>query len=338
VSAMPDSTLRVLTYHRVLDPADPSAPRAAGVSATPAVFDAQMRHLAERYRVLSADEVLDARRAGRALPARAVLVTFDDGYWDFGAIAWPILRRYSLPATVFVPTAYPDRPELEFWWDRLDRVVRSTPRAALELAPPLGRLALGTTAEARQAVVRAVEAHLKAVPHAEAMRLVEEVCAQLGDGGPTAAAGGAARVMGWDELRELARDGVTLAPHTRTHPALSRLPVEGVRAEVRGSRDDLRREIGVAPPVFAYPFGAHDDRVVRVMREEGFELALTCIDGHNRLASTDPLRLRRTNITTRTSPLVFRARLHPLGAYVDRWRHRRERAAAAAAPPASRGA
>ena len=336
MSAMSDSTLRVLTYHRVLDPADPSAPRPAGVSATPAVFDAQMRHLAERYRVLSADEVLDASRAGRPLPARAVLVTFDDGYWDFGAIAWPILRRYRLPATVFVPTAYPDRPELEFWWDRLDRLVRSTPRAALELAPPLGRLALGTTPEARQAALRAVEAHLKAIPHEDAMRLVEDVCAQLGGGGPSAAA---ARVMGWAELRELARDGVTLAPHTRTHPALSRLPVEGVRAEVRGSRDDLRREIGVAPPVFAYPFGAHDERVVRVLREEGFELALTCIDGHNRLASTDPLRLRRTNITTRTSPLVFRARLHPLGAYVDRWRHRRERAAAAAAPsPASRGA
>jgi peptidoglycan/xylan/chitin deacetylase (PgdA/CDA1 family) len=322
MSAMHDSVLRVLTYHRVVDPADSSAARSAGVSATPADFDMQMRHLARRYRVLSADEVLAARRAERPLPARAVLVTFDDGYRDFGDVAWPILRRYRLPVTAFVPTAYPDRPDLEFWWDRLDRVFRLTSSMVLEV-PPLGRLRLDTH-ESRAEALRNVEAHLKEIPHTDAMRMVEQICAQLGDAGAPAA-----RVLGWSELRELANDGVTLAPHTRTHPALSRLPAEEARAEIRGSRDDLRREIGETLPIFAYPFGAHDDGVVRLMREEGFELALTCIDGHNRLASTDPLRLRRTNITRRTTPLVFRVRLHPIGAYVDRWRHRRERAAVA---------
>lgn len=314
---MTTSVLRVLTYHRVIDPGHPSAPRPASVSATPAGFDRQMRHLARRYQVVSTQEVLAALWGGPALPPKAVLVTFDDAYRDFGDIAWPILRRHGLPATLFVPTAFPDHPEREFWWDRLHRVFDATSRTVLD-DPITGRLPLDSRTT-RASSLRALEARLKSVPHAEAMHAVERVCAQLGEEGAPAS-----RVLGWDALRELAQDGVTLAPHTRTHPALSRLPADEARAEIRGSREDLQREIGTSPPIFAYPFGAHDDRVVQLMREEGFELALTCIDGHNRLEATDPLRLRRTNISTRTSPWIFRARLHTVVAYADMWRHRHE--------------
>lgn len=334
---MPVSVLRVLTYHRVLDPSNPGAVRPDSVSAVPAVFDRQMRHLARRYRAVSAEEVLHALRSRRPLPARAVLVTFDDAYRDFGDVAWPILRRHGLPATVFVPTAFPDQPAREFWWDRLHRVVESTASRSVSV-PALGRWPLDGPSE-RAAALRAIEAHLKTVPHADAMEIVEAVCASLDDAGGAGATD--APVLGWDALRELAGDGVTLGAHTRTHAALTRLPLEQVRAEVRGSLEDLRREIGAVAPVFAYPFGAHDDAVVGVLREEGVELALTCLDGHNRLGDADPLRLRRTNITTRTSALIFRARLTRIAAQVDVWRHRHERASAGSAsrpggPPASR--
>lgn len=312
---MPDSVLRILTYHRVFDGGAQGDVRPDGVSAIPAQFRRQMRHLANRFRVLSAEEVLFAVRSGRPLPPRAVLVTFDDAYQDFGDVAWPILRSCGLPATLFVPTAFPDRSDREFWWDRLHRIFNGTSRRALAV-PTLGMLSLETRS-ARWTSLRVLEAHVKAIAHVDAMRVVEEVCAQLGEVFERTT-----RVLGWNDLRALAKDGVTLAPHTRTHPALTRLPVEEARTEIRGSREDLRREIGDVASIFAYPFGLHDDRIVQLMRDEGFDLALSCIDGHNHLSKTDPLRLRRTNITTRTTSIVFRARLHPLGAYVDRWRHR----------------
>lgn len=309
--------LRVLAYHRVLEPA-PGAPHDSVVSATPGDFARQMRHLAESYDVVSASEVLDAVRGRWRLPDRAVLVTFDDAYRDFAETAWPIMRRYGLPATVFVPTGFPDRPEREFWWDRLHRAFASTSRRSLEWAP-LGSLPLGTP-EDRRASLRRVQSHLKGAAHDAAMRGVERLCVELGGAPP---AGGS--VLGWDELRELARDGVALGAHTRSHPALSRLPPGEMRDEVLGSRDDLRREIGEVLPIFAYPFGAYDDRVVEAVREAGFELAVTCLDGRNRLGSTDPLRLHRTNVTRRTSPFVFRLRLLGPVSYLDAWRHRGER-------------
>ncbi|MCA9999560.1 MAG: polysaccharide deacetylase family protein, partial [Anaerolineales bacterium] len=112
--------LRVLTYHRVDDPEKrPSLyPR---VTVTPKEFVGQMQHLVAGYNPVSLDQVLEAMEAPvlRALPPRAVLVTFDDAYCDFAEQAWPVMKRYSIPATLFVPTAFPDQPQRTFWWDRL---------------------------------------------------------------------------------------------------------------------------------------------------------------------------------------------------------------------------
>jgi peptidoglycan/xylan/chitin deacetylase (PgdA/CDA1 family) len=312
---MRSSGLRVLTYHRVLEPPDVATTDPSLISATPAVFDRQMGYLAAHYRAVSAEEVLEAARTGRSLPERAVMVTFDDGCRDFGEIAWPILRRHGIPATVFVSTAFPDHPEREFWWDRIYRAAGSSARAALELSP-LGVLPLDTP-QRRRASVRALQNHLKAIPHAEAMRLAEWIIRELG--GVEALPG---EVLSWSALRGLVREGVTLCAHTRTHPALDQLTLDEARAEIRGSHEDLLREIGSSPPLFAYTFGAHSDGVMEVLREEGFELAVTCLDGHNEMPFRDPLRLRRTHITRRTTPFIFSLRLLKVFSYVDRWRHR----------------
>jgi peptidoglycan/xylan/chitin deacetylase (PgdA/CDA1 family) len=311
--------VRVLTYHRVCDRthlhgADPSL-----LSATPAGFDRQMRHLAAHYRPVSAAEVIAAFRQERPLPQRAVLVTFDDGYRDFGEIAWPIMRRHGIPATLFVATAFAARPEREFWWDRLHRATAVAPapgsRAATPYRPPSARPDLP------DAGMRELQSRLKQMPHAEAMALVTQICGELHEQ-PTAPS----RVLGWDELRALAADGVTLGGHTRNHPALDQLPPAQVRAEVAGGRADLEREIGPVLPIFAYPFGACNDCAVEAVRSAGYELALTCQDGHSLPGATDPLRLPRTNISPRTTPFIFRLRLLRLVARLDRWRHARRTA------------
>ena len=120
--------LRVLTYHRVDDPdARPWLNRDL-ISATPTDFEAQMKYLSSNYHLISVFDVLEAieKREAKTLPLRAVLVTFDDAYADFEEHAWPVLKHYQVPVTLFVPTAFPDRPERLFWWDRLFHAVHNT--------------------------------------------------------------------------------------------------------------------------------------------------------------------------------------------------------------------
>jgi peptidoglycan/xylan/chitin deacetylase (PgdA/CDA1 family) len=316
--------LRVLTYHRVDRPEARPDLNPALISATPEAFASQMSWLARHYRVVALDEVVEAGRSGTPLPPRAVLVTFDDASVDFETEAWPVLSRLGLPATLFVPTAYPDHPERSFWWDRLYRCLgeRGAPG---EIATPIGRLVLGSAA-AHARAYRALSQEVKRLPQDAAMALVEQVCRACVGQADAQAPGPA--VLGWDALRRLAREGVSLAPHTRTHPLLHRIPADEAEREIAGSRADLVREIGAAPPVFAYPDGGYDVSTLDTLSRLGFELAFTTRRGINRRArmrgeGTQRLELHRINVGRRVTPAVFRARLLP-------WPSPRMRAAPAA--------
>lgn len=94
----------VLMYHRIAADAPPAMARFA---TTPAQFAEQMQWLAESGHVTIGLDALEAAIWGGApLPARAVALTFDDGYQDNLANAAPILRDLGQRATVFVPTAH----------------------------------------------------------------------------------------------------------------------------------------------------------------------------------------------------------------------------------------
>jgi len=307
--------LRVLTYHRVANPGgDPSLdPRM--ISATPEGFALQMEHLRRHYAPVSLPEVLAAVESEAELPRRAVLVTFDDAYADFVEWAWPTLRSLGIPATMFVPTAYPDHPERSFWQDRLHWAFTRTSLSELSIEPGL-TLPL-RTAEERRRSLKTLMTLLKSQPNDVSGGLVDRVCAELGETRPPKKS-----VLSWEELRQLAAEGLALGAHSRHHPLLTRVGPDEVRREAVGARQDLEREIGCAPPVFCYPSGDHDAAVVAILAEEGFRVAFTTLDGQNDLRRAELLRLRRTNITPRTTPLVFRLRLMRLVSVIDGWRHR----------------
>lgn len=305
--------LSVLTYHRVDDPEGAPELYPGLVSATPDEFEEQMRFLASSYRVVSMTELLDVYHGRSRLRPRSVMVTFDDGYGDFARHAWPIMRRLGLPVTVFVPTAYPDNPNGIFWWDRLYYALSSTSCAGL-LETPVGPLPL-ESAESRAHAFRLVRGHLKSLPHETAMARLTELVDRLGAPAPVAA------VLGWQELRRLAGEGVTIAPHSRTHAMLDRVSPDELRAEIRGSADDLEREIGSVPAAFAYPSGGYSDAVVAAVEEAGLALAFTTRRGGNDLRKAEWLRLRRINVGRRSTLALIRAQLLSSSVRLNHARH-----------------
>jgi peptidoglycan/xylan/chitin deacetylase (PgdA/CDA1 family) len=295
--------LAVLTYHRVDEPDGAPLLYPGLLSATPAEFEEQMLFVATRYRPISLADLLEVRRGRASLPRRAVLVTFDDAYRDFAEHAWPRLRRLGVPVTLFVATAYPDRPVLAFWWDRLWAALTLAPPGA-QVETPDGQTALVTEAD-RLRAYRSLRRHLKALPDGRLQGELERLVGRFEQPATVSP------VLGWDELRALAGEGVALAPHTRTHPLLDRVPRERVREEIVGSLEDLEREIGTVRPVLAYPSGGLSDSVVDVVREVGFELAFSTKRGNNRIGRADWLRLRRLHVSRRFGLPALRAQLLP---------------------------
>ncbi len=306
--------LRVITYHRVDRPENNPRLDPKLISATPEVFRQHMQHISAAYDVISMPDLMAAVDGSPKLPRRPLLVTFDDAYCDFKTNAWPVMKEFGLPAAVFVPTAYPGDPHRSFWWDLLHNALMFSGRPRVELQSG-ETLALESAAE-RLSAFALLRQRVKGLPHETASQLVQEICDLC------AAEPLDKTVLDWSELADLVGQGVTLGPHTQTHPIMTQLTPAQVREEVVGSRRDLRHEIGNVLPIFCYPNGSHDDEVVDVLREEGFRVAFTVLDGQNNLAKADLLRLKRTNITRKSTLPVFRLRLKFWFTYIDKWRHR----------------
>jgi peptidoglycan/xylan/chitin deacetylase (PgdA/CDA1 family) len=126
--------LGVLMHHRV-------SPRTAGLpnppyNVAPEVFRKQLLGLLSAgYRFARMSEVLEARRSGRALAPRSVLLTFDDAYASVYCHAFPIMRELGVPGIAFLSTSFLDSDE-PFPFDPWSRAYRH--RVPAEEYRPLG--------------------------------------------------------------------------------------------------------------------------------------------------------------------------------------------------------
>lgn len=296
--------LRVLAYHRV-DHYHAHAPYYPGlISTSPSGFAAQMECLAARYHVCSMDEVLAAAESSEnELPPNSVLLTFDDATRDLAEHAWPVLRSLNLPATVFVPTGYPDQPDRHFWWDRLYRAVLQSP-AGTRIPTADSTAVELVTIEQRRTVFRRLKEHLKRISHVQFQTVLEDIVRAAGVPDPAHN-----NVLSWSQLKQLHSEGLTLAPHTHTHPMLNQLPGDQVQAEVEESLAMLERHVGCACRALAYPAGGVCESAVQACEAAGIKVAFTTARGVNNACLPQPMRLKRINVGGRTSMGLLRLQL-----------------------------
>ena len=90
----------IFCYHLLIDKV-----RYPGTEITPAAFEAQMKELKDRgITVISMQDLLAWKRGEKNIPPRCAVITFDDGYKSQYEVAWPILKKYGYPFTMFIYT------------------------------------------------------------------------------------------------------------------------------------------------------------------------------------------------------------------------------------------
>lgn len=301
----------VLVYHRVAElRSDPWA-----LAVSPVRFERQLEMIQREIPLLSLSD-LSAALGRHALPHRAAVVTFDDGYADTLEAAAPALCRHGVPATVFVTTS-PQRAVEGFWWDQLDAILLAAgplpellPETITGGAGPwcLGGAACYAVAEAdrhrrwrasqppptpRHVLYLELWERLKSLAESERRDLLGQLSAWAGR---LVGVGPEHRLLSMDEVEALARcPGVEIGAHTETHPSLAGLPAAAQRREIESSKDTLEALIGRPVSSFAYPYGQAEDiteETVGLVREAGF--ATACINTPGAITGdSDRFRLPR---------------------------------------------
>lgn len=293
-----DGRAVILTYHSVSDPTkENEIYRSPDIATSPALFARQMSYLREHYSVVPLAELVDCLRSGRGFPAKAVAITFDDGYKDNHDVALPILKRFGFPATVFVTTdAIGDG--WAFWPARVRAILLKSARSRFEVGG-LGAIGLDGP-EDRTTAIRRITRFLKRLGTSERRAALARLLEDSGLEGPAAGADG--WMMTWDEVRAMSAAGVEFGSHTRSHPILTTLGDEEVVQEISDSRRRIEEEIGKPVLDLAYPNGSDaqnfDDRVSALVARSGFRSASSSRTGPIHLGC-DRFQLSRVSISER---------------------------------------
>jgi peptidoglycan/xylan/chitin deacetylase (PgdA/CDA1 family) len=245
----------ILMYHGVVD-SDEARWIDPRFSVSISTFEAQMRFLRHHRHVISMTELVDTIDRNETVRPGTVVITFDDGYKNTLDVAAQVLKRYDLPAIVYLATGYVSREEPQFI-DVLFASFRGRTRHALDL-PDLDIDASSNLRdpEISRQIYLALAHRLMVSSFEDRERLLGEVVDQLGarDRAPRL-------TLTWEEVRRLRRVHplFEIGVHTRNHVDLTSSSPATVSNEISSSADDLRRELGTTPLHFSFPFGRSND-------------------------------------------------------------------------------
>ena len=276
----------ILTYHRFSHSRNPETTSARS-------FVEQLDYLRNNYQIVPLSSLAEYVSSGERLPSGLASITIDDGYDDFYEIAFPILKGYKIPATIFVVTRFLDRTDW-LWTDKVRFIASrsSTDKfrsALLKLMPEINLDRHGS----RSILASQLNAALKKIPddvkHKLILRISTALGVQLPDVPPVEYA-----PISWEQAREMDATGVQIASHSATHPILTNVSDEQLRAELCESKTRIEMMIDRNADLFCYPNGSYDQRISLGVRNAGYRGAVTIVDGLNECGA-DAFRLKRVH-------------------------------------------
>ncbi|MPY87940.1 MAG: polysaccharide deacetylase family protein [Luteitalea sp.] len=241
---------RILMYHRFGEQPGDIWPGAE-------IFERQIRYLRSKFHVLSLAELTESLVSGRPRQ-NAIVLTIDDGYEDFYKVAYPVLRKYDVPATLYVATDFIDG-RTWLWPDIVAFILQRTarrswtsngrvPKQTYDLAVPAQRRAawsgIGTQCVEMDVASRTT------LLQALAMELDVDLPPK-----PTREF----KPLNWAQLREMAAHGIEIASHSCSHARLTLCTAQELEHEMLDSKRRIEEMLDRPVRSFCYPFGKPAD-------------------------------------------------------------------------------
>jgi peptidoglycan/xylan/chitin deacetylase (PgdA/CDA1 family) len=239
---------------------------------SPDRFRQRLRILTEDgYNVLPLDEALK-RLWSADLPPRSVVITFDDGFYDFSRYAAPLLEEFGFPATLYLTTSYVDH-RLPVFNLIVSYLLWKAQGPSMRLS---GGSPLTNQAEVDAACARIVQdAEREGATTTQKNEIARALAAELGLDYGALERQRLFAMMDPSEIRGITGSG-RIAIECHTHNHCSPVEPELMQNELRENRNRIEQIAGRRPVHLAYPSGVFRREHFPVLEREGFESATTC--------------------------------------------------------------
>lgn len=282
----------ILMYHRVM-PSDIKAKDIKpwmhikshpGIVVSCDMFDAQMRYLNDHYDVISLEELCKKINKYESIPRRTVVITFDDAWRDNYVYAYPVLKKYNLPATIFIPTGFIDSSNV-FWPERLinyfkkEEVInaQTLERLSKIVAPEtyalLDKLGPKNIKSKSEYYVTHLIKYMKYLAPQDRNAILDII---LGHDPEDDNMDDASRILlSWKEISEMKDYNIDFGSHCVNHEILTMIDGDDQAYELKESFNILQERLKMPSMSLAYPNGNYDDNIKKMAKQVGYYCALT---------------------------------------------------------------
>ena len=191
---------------------------------------------------------------------KMVNISFDDGFRDIYEYAYPIFKKYNIPFTIYLTTAFPEG-KAEIWWIQLEQLIANNTTLVVQDKEYQCR----TADEKRQLFNELIQQIYQSSDTPS--RVFEQWFAGYQIDMDNLA-------LTWDELAEMLSSGLlTVGSHTQSHPMLTKIPTEEVRQELLESKNLIEQHLSISVNHFSYPHSAYNMEIANELRLIGYKSA-----------------------------------------------------------------
>jgi len=304
IANMRGNRTTILTFHRVGENTNGEITHSLPTSfVSKRNFERIITFLTKYYNVISLSDYLNLGDRKNKITKNSVLITFDDGYKDIYENGFSILKKYKVPATVFLTSSFIGSNNL-FWWDHLYALCKNcTVNSSLQKLPnevyskhiqkKLYTI-FAIDKKERNQLIWSLITELQDYNHSELQLLMDDLTKRFDYDLDVLKKEN--KMLSWENIRELKTVGITFGSHTRSHLFLNgSLSKDVVHDEVHGSKLDIEDNLNSEVFAFAYPGGKISQRLKEIVKKNGYKVACTQRPGINS-KEEDIFALKRINI------------------------------------------
>jgi len=240
------------------------------------VFEKQICILKKKFTLIAMSELIDCGKKGNRLPANSVIITIDDGYSDFYDVAFPVLKKYHAPATLYVTHDFVDGTSW-MWPDKVEYIVKNTSTTAYSLnESDINIQASFNSSSEKSQAWNDIADYCLTLSEEKKTEYISQLSRELDVDLPDLAPA-EYNAVSWDNIKEMSACSIDIGGHTMTHPKLTQVTEADLNFEIAGSRELLQSATQQEINSFAYPNGTRqdfDDNIKQKVREAGYANAV----------------------------------------------------------------
>jgi peptidoglycan/xylan/chitin deacetylase (PgdA/CDA1 family) len=261
-------------------------------------FEEQVKHLKQNYEVISLERLIEHYTNDKDIPPNSVIITMDDGYKSNYLLAYPILKKYRIPVTIFLTTNFIEHKQY-LWVDRLEHAIWTAKCDTIAFKLDNQNYEYKIDNECAKLVsVQEIRSRLTSLSPDEVESVIHEIEEKTNsDTRNNRSLSTIQLPLEWDEIEDMLKHNlVSIGSHSVTHPNLTKCTKEQLRYEIIESRKNIERRVGTKCTFFCYPFGKYNNRVKKFVENAGYSCGVAIKGSFENQTKTDRFELSRIGV------------------------------------------